>query len=58
MPWSYALNPPLTAVRQSGFEIGQRAAELLLQRIQNPERPFVKLILNTELVVRKSCGAS
>ncbi len=58
MPWSYALNPPLTAVRQSGFEIGQRAAELLLQRIQNPERPVVKVILNTELIVRKSCGAS
>lgn len=58
MPWSYALNPPLTAVRQSGFEIGQRAAELLLQRMQNPDRAVAKLILKTELIIRKSCGAN
>ena len=58
MSWSYALNPPLTAVRQSGFEIGQRAAELLLHRIEDPGRAITKLILRTELVVRKSCGAS
>jgi len=58
MPWSYALNPPLTAVRQSGFEIGNHAAELLLQRIQNPDRAVAKLIMNTELMIRKSCGAN
>ncbi len=57
MPWSYALNPPLTAVRQSGFEIGQRAAELLLQRIQKPDGAIAKLILKTQLIIRQSCGA-
>lgn len=58
MLWSYVLNPPLTAIRQSGFDIGHRAAEMLLQRVQDPQRSVSKIILNPELVVRKSCGAT
>lgn len=55
MYWSMSLNPPLTAVRQSGFEIGKRAAELLFQKIRDPQRPSVNLILKTELIIRESC---
>jgi len=55
MYWSNSLNPPLTAVRQSGYDIGKRAGELLLQRIQDPMRSNSNVILNTELIVRKSC---
>jgi LacI family transcriptional regulator/LacI family repressor for deo operon, udp, cdd, tsx, nupC, and nupG len=54
--WATSLNPPLTAVRQHGFEIGQRAIELLYQRIQHPERLPANVIVKTELMVRKSCG--
>jgi LacI family transcriptional regulator/LacI family repressor for deo operon, udp, cdd, tsx, nupC, and nupG len=54
MPFSSTLNPPLTAVRQPAYEIGRRAAELLYQRIQEPERPHVKIMLETELIVRES----
>lgn len=54
MPFSNTLNPPLTAVRQPAYEIGRRAAELLYQRIQEPERPHVKIMMETELIVRKS----
>jgi LacI family transcriptional regulator/LacI family repressor for deo operon, udp, cdd, tsx, nupC, and nupG len=58
MPWALALNPPLTAVRQPGYEMGRRAAELLLRRIQEPGcRPSV-VTLQPELVVRRSCGAT
>ncbi len=57
MYWSMSLNPPLTAVRQNGYEIGRRATDLLIQRIAEPERPSVKIVLKTELMVRKSCGA-
>ncbi len=55
MYWSMSLNPPLTAVRQSGLEIGKRAAELLFQKIIDPKRPSVNLILKTELIIRDSC---
>ena len=57
IPWALALDPPLTAVRQPGHEIGRRAAELLLQRIADPKRSTTLLVLQPELVVRQSCGA-
>jgi LacI family transcriptional regulator/LacI family repressor for deo operon, udp, cdd, tsx, nupC, and nupG len=55
MYWSISLNPPLTAVRQPAYEIGKRAAELLIQRITDPKRPTVNMILKTELMIRSSC---
>ncbi len=55
MYWSISLNPPLTAVRQPAYEIGKRAAELLIQRINDPARPTVSMILKTELMIRNSC---
>ncbi|MCW9707897.1 LacI family DNA-binding transcriptional regulator [Fodinibius salsisoli] len=56
MPWSKALNPPLTAVRQPGYELGVSAAELLLKRLSNPSRNTSDIVLNPELIVRASCG--
>ncbi len=58
MYWSTSLNPPLTAVRQDGYEIGRRATDLLMQRMDEPNRPRIKITLDTQLMVRKSCGAS
>jgi DNA-binding LacI/PurR family transcriptional regulator len=55
MYWSMSLNPPLTAVRQSGYDIGNRAAQLLLKKIANPDRPTSSVVLDTELIVRQSC---
>ncbi|HEV2132250.1 MAG TPA: LacI family DNA-binding transcriptional regulator [Longimicrobiaceae bacterium] len=57
MPWALALNPPLTVVRQPGYELGSRAMELLLQRIRMPERSTTLVVLEPELIVRRSCGA-
>ena len=54
MYWSSSLNPPLTAVRQPAYEIGKRAVELLIQRIQDPERSCIQMTLNTELMKRSS----
>ena len=56
MSWALAFDPPLTAVRQPSFEIGARAAELLLQRIADPKRTASLVMLQPELVVRQSCG--
>lgn len=54
--WAISLNPPLTAVSQPGFEIGRRAAEMLFHRILDPGRPHAKVVLNTQLMIRQSCG--
>jgi DNA-binding LacI/PurR family transcriptional regulator len=58
MPWALAFDPPLTAVRQPGYEVGQRAMELLLERIRTPERSVSLVMLQPELIVRRSCGAA
>lgn len=55
MYWSISLNPPLTAVRQPAYEIGKCAAEQLISRITNPDRPTSNMILKTELMIRNSC---
>lgn len=55
MYWSISLNPPLTAVYQPAYEIGRRSGELLIQRIKDPGRPSIQMILNTELMLRSSC---
>ncbi|WP_321285594.1 LacI family DNA-binding transcriptional regulator [uncultured Sunxiuqinia sp.] len=55
MYWSISLNPPLTAVYQPAYEIGRRCAELLIQRIKDPQRPSIQMILNTQLMIRSSC---
>ena len=57
MPWATSLNPPLTAVSQPSQEIGAAAADLLLDRMAQPDRAVRHVILRTQLVVRASCGA-
>jgi LacI family transcriptional regulator/LacI family repressor for deo operon, udp, cdd, tsx, nupC, and nupG len=56
MPWSISLNPPLTAVSQPGYEIGRRAADMLFQRIAEPEQGSAKIVLKTKLIIRQSCS--
>lgn len=56
MPWALAVSPPLTVVRQPGYELGSRAIDLLLQRIRDPARSTTTVMLQPELVIRGSCG--
>lgn len=46
--------PALTSVDQKGFEIGQTAARLLIDRIENRRLPVQNKIITSELVVRGS----
>lgn len=57
LSWAISLNPPLTTVAQPAFEIGDNAARLLLERIADPLRPKHTVVLETELIVRASCGS-
>jgi len=54
--WAEALIPPLTTVKQPGYELGVNAAELLIKRLNNRDASKLNIVLNTELVVRESCG--
>jgi LacI family fructose operon transcriptional repressor len=55
MPWSKALNPPMTVVAQPTIEIGQTAARLLMERIEQPDLPSRTEVLPTSLIIRASC---
>jgi LacI family transcriptional regulator len=48
--------PRLTTVRVPMSNMGASAVELLCQRLDDPKRPPTKLTLQSELVVRESCG--
>jgi LacI family transcriptional regulator len=50
------LTPPLTTVRQSMRDLGERACSVLLERIADPSLARRVEQLPTELVVRESCG--
>ncbi len=48
----------LTTMRQPILNFGIKAVELLLDVITNGPNPTRRLILDTELVIRETCGAS
>lgn len=47
----------LTTVRQPVVQFGVKAVELLIDQIENGIQPPRHIILDTELVIRESCGA-
>jgi LacI family transcriptional regulator len=54
--WAEVVTPPLTVVAQPVYEIGEKACELLLQRIKGEqERPTV-VRLPATLILRGSTG--
>jgi LacI family transcriptional regulator len=55
IPSAATSTPPLTTVRQPIQKTGSVAAEMLIERIENPEVPPCRIILPTELVIRSSC---
>jgi DNA-binding LacI/PurR family transcriptional regulator len=58
LPWAALLPVPLTTVRQPVREIGETALRTMLERIDRPSMPPRDILLDGELIVRKSCGAS
>lgn len=51
------LNPDMTVVNQKPIELGQKAAELLINRIQNPDewKPQ-QIVFDADIVMRSSCA--
>jgi LacI family transcriptional regulator len=57
LPSSAVSHPQLTTVHQPIYEFGARAVEVLVDLIENGVEPPRRIIMDTELVVRASCGA-
>ena len=56
MPFAAWFDPPLTTIHLPQYEIGERAAELLLERLRDPDAEPVQVELEPSLVVRGSTG--
>jgi LacI family transcriptional regulator len=54
VPWMEMVQPSITAVRQPAFEMGRRAALLLLRRLEDGSAGRTVEVLQPELVVRGS----
>jgi LacI family transcriptional regulator len=58
IPPTFTINPFLTVARQPAQEMGQQAAQLLLDRVTNEDKDGCRhIILPTELIIRASSGS-
>jgi len=55
IPQAAHVHPPLTTVRQPLEKMGRTATRMLLEYINDPQRPIERVELPTELVLRQSC---
>lgn len=55
-PFSEVVTPSISTIKQPGFEMGKKAAELLIKQIKQKDKPvrYKTLVMPTELVVRES----
>jgi LacI family transcriptional regulator len=58
LPVASSMEIKLTTVRQPIIQFGAMAVETLLDLIENGNKPSRRVIMDTELVIRDSCGAS
>lgn len=54
--WTTLVEPAVTVIEQPTVEIGKTAMDLLLKRIEEPNRPTREVTLKGKLIVRRSCG--
>jgi LacI family transcriptional regulator len=55
-PFAAQMRPSLTTVRQNALGLGEAAANAILGILDKPDSPPPAIVLETELVVRESCG--
>jgi LacI family transcriptional regulator len=56
-PVAQLTEPPLTTMRQSPYSMGYKTLETLLEIIRNSVPETRRIVLEAELVIRKSCGS-
>lgn len=52
------IDPPLTTVNLPSFDIGMNAANLLINFIEKDSKKSKKIILEANMVIRRSCGCN
>jgi LacI family transcriptional regulator, fructose operon transcriptional repressor len=52
--WMALVQPPLTVIRQPTDEIGRMAVDLIMRRIENPNRSPIQVTLKSQLIIRGS----
>lgn len=57
VPWATLLNPPLTVVAQPTHELGRKAVEQVLKRLDQPGETGSHFQLMPRLIIRDSTGA-
>ena len=53
--FAQVMKPKLTTVSAHFNRIGEHAAQLLIQKIENPDYELQKIVCEPELIIRKSC---
>jgi len=55
-PFSEVVTPSISTIRQPGFEMGQKAASLIIEQIKLKDKPseFQEIVMPTELIIRQS----
>lgn len=55
-PFSEVVTPSISTIRQPGFEMGKKAAELIIEQIKRKNEPvkFQQIVMPTELIIRQS----
>lgn len=56
--WADLFQPRLTLISQPIKQIGETAANMLVERMADPNRPPRTIRLETSLVIRESCGCN
>lgn len=54
LDWMFVMQPPLTVVAQPIYEMGAKAAQLIFDRIADPQMPPVHTVLEPEILLRGS----
>jgi DNA-binding LacI/PurR family transcriptional regulator len=54
MDWMFFVKPALTVVAQPTYDLGQKAVELLLHRMEAPDAPYQEVVLSPTLHIRES----
>ena len=54
--WTSHLKPSLTSTMEDGAQLAQQAMDLLLGRMQDPERPYRQLAVPQRVIFRESSG--
>lgn len=53
-PFSKVVSPSISTIAQPAFEMGQKAAELIIKKIENNDKTVNTIVMPSELIIRDS----